>query len=302
MRITRKLTIVGAFISTIASAALVSRAVTFTDGTVLFANDLSTEFNNIINGVNTINDDNITASANITASKLSPVLAGEGIARNGTTAALDINYDNTMFGVTSDVLKLKDGGIATAKLADGSVTGAKLNSNVGDGVTIALSTAQLIVVNSGISTAKIADLAVTTPKIADGAVTHAKLFAANYVLASDDSGSYSTTSASYTGITNQILSITTVGRPVTIGFKTNSGGFIGSGLSGDAICQIKFTRNGVTIDEPTVRALQLPPSSASSFDSTVTAGTHTYEVFMKRNSGSGSCQAFEAQMYVIENK
>lgn len=66
------------------------------------------------------------SESSVTAVKLNGDVAGAGIILNGTTNALDLNTDNSTVEISSDALRIKDGG----------VTGAKLNSNAYDDVSI----------------------------------------------------------------------------------------------------------------------------------------------------------------------
>lgn len=100
-----------------ASAALISRVYTFSDGNVLFADQLNTELNNLVNGVNSINNDNLATNANISASKISASIAGSGLTRNGTTGVLSVVPDNSTIEISANALQVKDAGITAAKLA-----------------------------------------------------------------------------------------------------------------------------------------------------------------------------------------
>lgn len=110
-----------------ASAALISRVYTFSDGNVLFADQLNTELNNLVNGVNSINNDNLATNANISASKISAAIAGSGLTRNGTTGVLSVVPDNSTIEISANALQVKDAGITAAKLAP-DVKGASLPS------------------------------------------------------------------------------------------------------------------------------------------------------------------------------
>ncbi len=61
------------------------------------------------------------------------ITAGDGLAKAGNV--LSVNVDDTGLEINTDTLRLKDGGVATAKLADAAVTSAKLAAAVaGDGL------------------------------------------------------------------------------------------------------------------------------------------------------------------------
>lgn len=141
-----------------ANAAVCSRTLTFVDGAVLSAAQLNAEFNAITNCSNSLDNANLTTSANILPSKLNSTIAGDGIGRNGSTGVLSVNVDDSTIELDSDNIQLKDDGIVASKIANNAVTTTK-------------------VLDDAITEDKIADNAVTTNKIADGSVTAAKLSA-----------------------------------------------------------------------------------------------------------------------------
>lgn len=55
-------------------------------------------------------------------------LAGDGLGTSGT-CTLKVNVDASTIEINADTLRVKDGGITTAKLADGAVTTAKIADN-----------------------------------------------------------------------------------------------------------------------------------------------------------------------------
>jgi hypothetical protein len=125
--------------------------------------------------------------------EISSAIAGAGLL-GGSGSALSVNVDDTGIEISSDALRLKDGGVSagklgtnavtTAKIADANVTTAKLAD---DGVTTAkildanVTTAKLA--DANVTTAKIADANVTTAKLADDGVTTAKILDANVTTA-----------------------------------------------------------------------------------------------------------------------
>lgn len=113
-----------------ANAAVCSRTLTFADGSVLTASQLNAEFNAITNCANSLNDDNLSSSAGILPSKISAIIAGDGLARDGTTGALSVGVDDTTIEINSDELRVKDNSITTAKIVDANVTRAKIASDV----------------------------------------------------------------------------------------------------------------------------------------------------------------------------
>jgi hypothetical protein len=62
---------------------------------------------------------------------ITEVIAGNGLIGGGNTGAvtLDLNPDNSTIEVSSDVVRIKDLGVTTAKLADASVTTLKIADN-----------------------------------------------------------------------------------------------------------------------------------------------------------------------------
>ena len=103
-------------VSSIASAAVVSRIHTFTDGSILTSSQLNTEFNNLVDNINALDNDNLSNSANIDPKKISATVAGDGIGRNGSTGVLAVNVDGSTIETNSDSIRVKDGGITSAKL------------------------------------------------------------------------------------------------------------------------------------------------------------------------------------------
>jgi hypothetical protein len=115
-------------------------AAELTGGTFFFVEAGSTNADNgyvaTHNGTPTFGTTNITFSQFSGAGQIS---AGEALGKTGNT--LDVKYDDTTIGVTSDELYIKDGGVdttqlatnavTTAKITDGNVTNAKLaNSSI----------------------------------------------------------------------------------------------------------------------------------------------------------------------------
>lgn len=101
----------------IAAAGLASNAVT--TAKILDANVTTAK----------IADLNVTvgkiADAAIDSNKLAASVAGNGLA-GGAGTALSVNVDGSTLEINSDALRVKDGGITTAKIADSNVTTAKI--------------------------------------------------------------------------------------------------------------------------------------------------------------------------------
>lgn len=82
----------------------------------------------------------------VSAAKLNADVAGLGLVQNGTDESLEVNVDDSTIEIDTDIVRVKDLGIITAKLADAAITTAKL-------------------FNGSVTTDKIADDAVTAAKI-----------------------------------------------------------------------------------------------------------------------------------------
>ncbi len=112
----------------------------------------------------------------VTAAKLNADLAGLGLALNGGTNALDVSVDDSGIEIAADALRLKDGGVATAKIADLGVTADKLAAGAVVAAKLAtgsVETAKLA--SDAVDSTKLASNAVITAKITDANVTEAKL-------------------------------------------------------------------------------------------------------------------------------
>lgn len=235
-------------------AAVCSNPISYTDGAVLTAAQLNSSFNTIYSCANTIDNANITSTANILPIKLDPTVADVGIGRNATTGVLSVNVDDVGIEISGDDLQLKDSGVTTAKINDSAVTTAKIN---------------------------------------DGAVTQAKRAALGHQLSSS-SGSIITSPAvanTFYDLTNLTISITTTGRPVYIGLISDGSGSSASvGASQNAstpLCQIKFVRGSTDVSQQYISIASPNYSSgttrifvpASSFNhiDVPTSGTYTYK-------------------------
>ena len=74
------------------------------------------------------------ANAAVTADKIATAVAGSGLA-GGAGTALSVNVDASTIEINSDTLRVKDGGITSAKIADGAI----VNADINDSAAIALS-------------------------------------------------------------------------------------------------------------------------------------------------------------------
>ena len=115
-------------------------------------------------------------SSKITYNQLS-TLAGNGLAGSGATT-LDVNVDNSTLEINLDTLRVKDGGITSAKILDGSIVAGDIANDTLTATQIAVDAiGSSELADNAVDTAAIAALAVTTAKITDANVTNAKLAA-----------------------------------------------------------------------------------------------------------------------------
>lgn len=255
------LLMVGTFII----AAPVSRVTNFIDGQILTASQLNTEFNNVIGGVNSINNSQIATNAQIAPSKIAATIKGDAIERNGSTGALSVKTDNTTVEISGDNIQIKDDGVTNTKIA-----------------------------NDAVDTDQLATGAVTTAKIEDAAVTPAKLAARNLV-ESTAVNSFSTTNTSLTDVTNLSVSITTTGRPVFIGMISSSTSTTTTGMglvsissnNNTALGGLWFLRGSSVITNFRLAYSTQGSAASTSYENgcsnyffieTPSAGTHTYKV------------------------
>ena len=136
-----------------------SRLYTFPNGQPSDGQKVQLEFDNIYEGVNNVDAEQISAGA-ITGDKLA----------NGSVTGLKLE------NLSITTAKLADGGVTEPKLADSSVTSPKIADNAVTTIHIAdgsITNAKMQ--SGGITTDNIIDGAVTSSKIADSSVTNAKL-------------------------------------------------------------------------------------------------------------------------------
>lgn len=186
----RLIVIAGLIITTVVFGAIATQITTFADGNILTSSQLNSEFGNLYSTINNLDDANIATGANIVPEKLDPSVAGDGIARNGSTGVLEVNDDNSTLTISSDIVKVKDAGITATQLGTGAVTSAK-----------------------------ILDGTIATGDVADGAITPAKLSSLGQQVSSSIGNGFLTSSSSYVDATNLSVSVTTTGRPVMIFFN-----------------------------------------------------------------------------------
>lgn len=243
--------------------------------------------------------DNAVTSANIlNGTILNADLADDSVTTakvlNGTLLAEDLASDS----VTT--VKIVDSNVTTNKIADDNVTTAKiLNLNVTTAKLAADAVTSAKILDETIIEADLADEAVTSDKIADGtitsddlapgAITLANLPSVNSVV-STASGAYSTTSSSYTGVTNLSVSITTSGRPIELYMASVRSSAQSDGVSFGGASQdggLAFYRGASEITDMHLdgRSYNHPCSSFRQTDFQ-SSGTYTYSIRVKANTGT----------------
>lgn len=274
--------------------AQISRIYDFEDGQVLTEAQLDAEFNQLVSTINSLDNDNIAATANISPAKISSTIKGSAIARDAGTGALSAKPDNIGIEISGDALALKNSGVTTARIADDAVTVDKI-------------------ANNAVTSDQLASNAVTTAKIADGAVTQAKRASLNLVQ-SGTNINFSTSSTSFVAVTNASISFTSTGRPVMIGVKAfNSSGPSLNVESSDPLetiigVDIQMRRDGTAIANFTLNntgaeqtAITVPGTTIMHIDSPA-AGTYTYDLRIKGSASSGTPTARlqNAQLFAYE--
>lgn len=239
-----------------------------------------------------------------------------------TKAQLDAAFDavETLINTTKlSSTELQTSAVATANIADSAVTAAKIAAAVaGDGLAGGAGTALSVSVDSSTieisaDSLRVKDSGIGTAKIADAAVTPAKKAALGQQISSS-SGAYTTTSTSFTDVTNLTFSITVTGRPVMVALipdgDTVNVSCIGVTNSGSTAAggQVKIRRGSTTLGlyllrnlgSNTTRALQLPPSSFFLVDTGASAGTQSYAVSVLAASGTDTVNVSYVKLIAYE--
>lgn len=163
---------------------------------------------------------------------------------------------------------------------------------------------------------------VTGKLIKDGGITIASILASvspvNYV-ESSGSGLFSTTSSSFTNVTNLAVTITNLAGPIKIELSsdssTNPSGYISLGGSnvGEVYASLRITRNGTNlkhyyfgtrVDALTTTvdaAISIPASSFCIFDP-APPGTYTYQVQVARETTSTTVNVGRVKLVAYEVK
>lgn len=275
----------------LAQAALCSRNFTFTDGSILTASQLNTEFNTAIDCVNGIDNANLTINANIDPVKINATIAGDGIGRNGSTGVLSVNTDNSGIEINADTLRIKDLGVTTAKINDSAVTTVKIN-----------------------------DLAVTAAKRTNLTITSSS---------STTNASFATSSTTFVDVTNLTVTITANSKPILL-FLSDDGTLNGDGtlVSGnpDLGARISLAQTASAVDLSAVlklikgtstlvgsqllsnnllpgsfnKAFTLPPSAVFFIDPSPGSGSVTYKLQTRLVNASSSISFFGVKLNAIE--
>jgi hypothetical protein len=255
----------------------------YADGNTLFESDLD----NIKDGLETfinvtrLDADNLQDSAVTTAKLANGAVTAPKLASGAVTAP-----------------KIADGAVETAKIADGAVTAAKLAADA-------------------VVEAKIEDGAVTTAKIADNAVTQAKLAArpmtsnnvpTGDVAVSSSSGTFNTTSTSFTNVSNLSVTIITTGGPIQLELQSASTSESYVRLNDSASPfgqgQLQFTRDNASLGVLEIpfygsAADAIPPAAFAHVDAPA-AGTYIYRVQVLRTSAANSVDVRNCRLVAYE--
>lgn len=163
--------------------AVATQITTYSDGSILTASQLNNEFGNLYSTINSLDNANIVAGANIDPLKIAATIDADGITRNVSTGALSVNPDNSTIEISADTVALKNDGTTGTKLADAvaanglSKNGSEnLQVNVDDS-TIEISSDSLRVKDSGITSAKILNSTITASDLAADSVDTSEIVA-----------------------------------------------------------------------------------------------------------------------------
>jgi hypothetical protein len=133
---------------------------------------------------------------------------------------------------------------------------------------------------------------VGTASIADGAITQAKRASLGQQLSSG-SGTFTSTSNSFTDVTNLSVTLTTTGRPVALLLVSSDNDcYVGAGGAGvGASADLAFLRSSTRIAVHTIYdeggLIRLPGSAFQAVDTGASAGSTTYKVQVKYTGGIG---------------
>lgn len=279
--------------------ALTSQVNSYVNGNVLTAGMLNSEFANIYSTINALDNANLISSANISPSKISGTIDGDGISRNGGTGALSASVDGSTIEILADQIRIKDSGVTATKLAADSVTTPALQNSAVTNAKIAADaiTGDKIAPNS-VVTSDITDNAITKTKIE--AKTNSPTAAVGQVALSNSSGLFTGTSGD---ITNLTVTITTHGGPVVasaVPSGDNGPGFFGY-FSTDSTASIDLVRDGTVVAESAFASagglISIPAGMVQFFNH---PGTGTYVYKLRVSGGPSSFTAAHVRLMVYE--
>jgi len=233
-------------------AAQTSQVNTYINGNTLTADQLNSEFSNIYSTINNLDNANLTSGSNIDPLKISAVIDGSGIARQGD-GSLDVNVDGVTVKSIADQIVISDlpgsaivaGGGTTTQIADNTI--AKVDTAI-------------------VTTAATATLG-------------------NVALSSGTGASLLTYTSGASGdMPNNLVNLTTQGGPVRVMIvpgtdATNS--YIECEDATTDFCEIELTRAGSTVIKIPFFTeggkYRLPPG-AFNFIDLPAAGTYEYKI------------------------
>jgi hypothetical protein len=307
------------------TAGTISQITSFSDGSVLTASQLNSEFGQIISTINSLDNSNLSAGANIDPAKLSATIDGDGISRDGSTGALSAKVDDVTIEISADALQVKTGGIGAAQLGTDSVDSDEIAANAVDTSEIAASAVTTTeILNNTIASADVLDNSLTGDDIATDAIGSSEIIAsavgsseiidssvgaidmAINTLTASGPFTASTTSTGYAAIGSAVITISG-SRIIWIGFNT---GYIEAANSNASFtyteCAYQITRDGTPLGEyflagaaQTGNELKTPAGGVFHYDS-IGTGTYTYAINYKRITGSTTCHVTAAQILAIQ--
>ncbi len=277
--------------------ALTSQVNSYVNGNVLTADMLNSEFANIYSTINALDNANLISSANISPSKISGTIDGDGISRNGGTGALSVSVDGTSIDISSDQVRVKPLGITSTHLAANSVATTAIQNSAVTNAKIA---------DDAITGSKIAAGAVVTSDITDNAVTKDKIeiktatatAGVGMVAMSSSSGASAIFIAQTDpngDIPNNTVTLTTRGGPVLLQLLPGPSPTVDSGigvLNDGTGPTITFSRAGTVVDRMLagfgssgLNYVYRPPGAFAAID-VPAAGTYVYKASYIVNSTS----------------
>lgn len=293
----RKLTIFTVLtLAVVLMGALTSQVNTYVNGNTLTADQLNSEFGNIYSTINNLDDANFSASPALDPVKISSTVAGDGLDRNVTTGILSVGVDDSTIEIDSDILRVKDLGITSAKLAATAVTAGKiaasavttteiLDATIAQADLSSNSVTSAKIVNGTIVGADFADDSITSAKIQDGTLTRADhadrsssatATLGNVAISSGSGDVIYNSSDPDDDIPNNSVSLTTGGSPVIVQLvpiaSTSTQGVL---IATSGTCEYTFSRGATVIGRTTI-VNRSPPAAFTVMDHPA-AGTYTYK-------------------------